>query len=389
MPSGACVVEYQGARGVVWRIKYRDAAGKQAMETIGAARDGVTRKKAEAELRERLVRVERKGYRKPAPVTFGAYAGRWFEEGEQRRRWKPATVRAYVFVRRRLEKAFGPMQLGAIRARDIAAFVSSHDGGASTVGRDLAILHAIFDSAQREELIDSNPASRAERPKQPRRKWRILEPREVPLVARAFTDARARRAFLTVTLTGIRRFELQGLRWRDVNLLEGTLRVVRSKSEEGERLIALPPTLANELVAHFAETPYKAERDLVFANPRVGSKLDDKWYKAEFDKALRSAGIADYVRPFHDMRHTALTNLAAAGASPIAVMATAGHRSMSTTNRYIHLAGVVFRDDAGALERRLLGAPDPALSTGSSTDLTSPEPFSGDVNGSVTAESAC
>jgi hypothetical protein len=36
-------------------------------------------------------------------------------------------------------------------------------------------------------------------------------------------------------------------------------------------------------------------------------------------------------------------------------MATAGHRSMSTTKQYLHLAGVVFRQDADALERRLLG----------------------------------
>ena len=62
MPSGACVIRYEGARGVSWRIKYADADGRQVMETVGAERDGVTRKQAEAELRERLVRVERKGY---------------------------------------------------------------------------------------------------------------------------------------------------------------------------------------------------------------------------------------------------------------------------------------------------------------------------------------
>jgi integrase len=322
------------------------------------------------------VRVERKGYRRPKPITFGSYAGKWFDEGEQRRQWKPATARAYKFVRGRLVDSFGPMALGAIRARDVAAFVASHKQGPSTVSRDLAILHAIFDSAEREELIDSNPATRVERPKQPRRRWRILEPREVPRVSRAFSDDRARRVFLTLALTGLRRFELQALRWRDVNMVEGTLRVVRSKSEEGERLLALPPTLVDELADHYTQTRYKGDNDFVFAHPKLGTKVDDKWYKARFDKALAAAGITDYVRPFHDMRHTALTNLAAAGASPIAVMATAGHRSMSTTNRYVHLAGVVFRDDAGALERRLLGG---ELSTPLSTHLASPEPVSPDL----------
>jgi hypothetical protein len=46
MPSGACVIPYYGKRGTVWRIKYRDADGRQVMETVGAERDGVTRKHA-------------------------------------------------------------------------------------------------------------------------------------------------------------------------------------------------------------------------------------------------------------------------------------------------------------------------------------------------------
>jgi hypothetical protein len=91
MPRGAAFVPYDGKRGRVWRIKYADATGKQVMETIGAESDGITRKTAEAELRDRLVKVERRGWRKPAPLSFGGYARTWFEEGKKRRRWKPST----------------------------------------------------------------------------------------------------------------------------------------------------------------------------------------------------------------------------------------------------------------------------------------------------------
>ena len=49
MPDGSCVIKYEGQRGVVWRIKYRDAAGKQVMETLGPAREGWTKRKAEAD----------------------------------------------------------------------------------------------------------------------------------------------------------------------------------------------------------------------------------------------------------------------------------------------------------------------------------------------------
>jgi integrase len=243
-------------------------------------------------------------------------------------------VRAYRFVRARLVEEFGPMPLASIRPRHVAEFASKSKHGASTVGRDLALLHAILDSAEREELIDSNPARRIERPKLPRRRWRLLAPAEVPVVARAFTDERARRVFLTLMLTGLRRSEVERLRWRDLDLLEGTLRVVESKSEEGERLVALPPTLQKELADHYATAAFRADSDYVFGHPQRGTRLDgSKWYPQQFRKALTAAGISDYIRPFHDARHASLTNLAATGASPLVVMATAGHRSMATTRR--------------------------------------------------------
>jgi integrase len=272
------------------------------------------------------------------------------------------------------------MPVGAIRPRHVVEYVKEHKQGASVVGRDLAILHAIFDSAGREELIESNPAKRVERPRQPRNRWRLLEPAEVRAVSAAFSDVRARRVFLTLTLTGLRRSELEALRWGHVSLSEATLRVVESKSEEGERLVALPATIVRELERHFADTNYRADSDYVFAHPTRGTRLDgSKWYPAAFKAALEKAGITDRVRPFHDQRHNALTTMAKAGSSPLAIMATAGHRSFSTTRRYLHLAGQTFQDDADALERRLLGVE-------SSTHLSAPEPISADFPTSETAK---
>jgi integrase len=162
------------------------------------------------------------------------------------------------------------------------------------------------------------------------------------------------------------------LRERHVNLVEGVLRVEESKAEEGERSIALPANLASRLADHYAASSYRSDDDYVFAHSQRGTPLNAKWYHGEFQTALAAAGIEGRVRTFHDMRHTALTNLAATGASPIAVMATAGHRSMQTTKQYLHLAGVVFRDDAAALERRLLGEHSPVES---STGLSEPQPI--------------
>jgi integrase len=83
-------------------------------------------------------------------------------------------------------------------------------------------------------------------------------------------------------------------------------------------------------------------------------------YRAEtFEKALRAAltasGIEGRVRAFHDLRHTAITNDAAAGANPVALMTKAGHADLKTTKTYMPMAGVVFGDEADRLEARLLG----------------------------------
>jgi integrase len=359
MPRGAAVIEYRGKRGTVWRIKYADADGKQAMETVGAERDGFTRKQAEAELRERLVRVERRAYRRPSPVTFAVYAATWFEEGKTRRRWAKRTVIQYRSILKRLGDTFGSMPLGAIRPRHVAEYVAEQGKQfeASTVSRDVSVLHDVFATAMREELIDSNPAAGAEHPKLARRRWRILEPVEIRKVAKAFDDEQARTIFLTLVLTGIRRHELQELRWRDVDLVDCVLRVRDSKTEEGIRAIALSPALAEALWQHERGSAYQGEDDRVFCHPERGTRYSEKLFAEQFRAALKAAGITDYVRPFHDLRHTSLTNEAASGSTPIALMAKAGHTDMKVTRRYLHLAGIVFPAEAQALERRLLGGP--------------------------------
>jgi hypothetical protein len=127
MPRGAAVIPYDGKRGRVWRIKYTDGDGRQVMETVGAERDGVTRKQAEGELRERLVRVERKGYRRPKRLTFAEYAATWLEKGATRRDWKPGTVRMLPL---RARASQGGVRADAARVGAAARRCGVHDGGA-------------------------------------------------------------------------------------------------------------------------------------------------------------------------------------------------------------------------------------------------------------------
>jgi integrase len=157
------------------------------------------------------------------------------------------------------------------------------------------------------------------------------------------------------------------LRWRNVHLADpdgAFLRVAETwvryrsdtpKSAAGERTVALGQRLASELFEHRGRTAFVGEDERVFCSPMRGTPFDVRRYTRTYRKALAKAGITDYVRPFHDLRHSSITNAAAAGTPPAALMARAGHSSFTTTQGYIDLAGETFREEADRLERRLWG----------------------------------
>jgi integrase len=120
-------------------------------------------------------------------------------------------------------------------------------------------------------------------------------------------------------------------------------------------------------------TSFDRDDERVFCHETRGTVYRAETFVAALTAALKAAGVAKEPCAFHDLRHTAITNDAAAGSSPIAVMTKAGHANMSTTKRYMHLAGVVFRDEAERLEDRLLGGIKFYPTEPTSADLTSPD----------------
>jgi integrase len=120
--------------------------------------------------------------------------------------------------------------------------------------------------------------------------------------------------------------------------------------------IPLGPVAAEALCSRYADTAYQDDDDRVLCHPQTGDPFDRKRYADTFRAALAKAKVNGRVRPFHDGRHTAITNGAAAGVSPAALQAWAGHADLSTTQRYIDLAGVRFQAEAELAEARMFGA---------------------------------
>jgi integrase len=111
------------------------------------------------------------------------------------------------------------------------------------------------------------------------------------------------------------------------------------------------------------------------------------------DRSARRGGIGrafcraalkwpDGFRPCHDLRVTGATNELLAGASKETLMVKLGHADFRTTQRYVNLAGVVFADEADALEARMNGG-----AVESSTDPVSPARISDDLPALGEAES--
>jgi len=384
-PKWGRVWRYEGPRGVVWRIRYQDATSRRILETLG--KEPVwDRRRAETELRRRLVDVERDGYRKPQKLTFSAFAERWLDEYLPGRGLKLTTTDNYrQTIRNHLLPAFGNHPLERLEREPelIDRYITQKArAGLSpkTINNHLLVLQGMLKTAIRWHLIRHNPVTDIERPRVEQPDLNVLTETEIARLWTAYTQLEAAepdpeqkqwwrfaRTLTFVALgTAMRRGELLALRWHDVQLLESHLRVrealVKSrftspKSRAGKRRIELGPRTNQLLADHWRHSDYTADDDLVFAHPAKGTPLDPARLAREHLKpALEHAGITKPVRPFHDLRHTALTHDAAAGNPMTYIQLRAGHSQASITERYIHAAQVQFAGAAARAEERMFGA---------------------------------
>jgi integrase len=381
------VWRYPGARGVVWRIRYRDASGRRVMETLGSEPEW-NASRAKAELKRRQVDVERAGYTRPDRVRLCDFAAEWLDDYLPARRLKATTVASYEGgIRAHLVPALGQLTLTELERHPemIDRFVARklREGlSPKTVTNQLLVLQLICKRAVRLRLMTRNPVTDVERPRIEQPEMSVLSEVEIARLWTAYgeleaeaevdteaTGARAAwwRLARTITFTALgtamRRGELLGLRWRDVQLLEGRLhvreafvngRATTPKSRASRRLIELGPRTTELLAEHYARTTFAGEDERVFCHPELGTPLDpSKLTRAYLQPALERAGITKPFRAFHDLRQTALTHEAAAGNPLVHVQMKAGHSQSQITERYIHAAQVLFPGAAAKGEARM------------------------------------
>jgi integrase len=388
-PKWGRVWRYQGTRGVVWRIRYRDASGRHILETLGKEPDW-TRQRAEKELRRRLVDVERDGYTKPETLTLAEFAARWQTDYLPGRGLKLTTLDNYrQTLNRHLLPALGHHTLTTLEHQPelIDRYITQKiQAGLApkTVHNQILVLQVMLKRAVRWRLIRHNPVHDCDRPRLHTPEMNVLTEPEIARLWTAYTQLenaaaentpidteqpawwRLARTLTFVALgTALRRGELLALQWRDVQLLDGHLtvrqalvkgRITTPKSRAGRRLIELGPHTKQLLTDHYTDTVYTGDDDYVFAHPSHGTPIDpSRLTREHLRPALKAAGISKPFRPFHDLRHTALTHEAAAGNPLTYIQHKAGHSQTQITERYIHAAQIQFTGAAARAEARMFG----------------------------------
>jgi integrase len=305
-----------------WWVSYVEASGERKKEKVTAS----TRTQAMTALSQIKTRIER-------DRILGVKAVSEMSTAELLKRFKTyqkAHLRPTTFVRLDgiLEtlKAALPTQIKEITRPTVANYIleRSKTVSAGTIAKEVSTLKHALRLAVEWELLTMNPAQGAKLPKQSEGRTRYLSPTEFKAALEAAPDW-MRAPIALAAFTGMRRGEILGLCWKDVDLANH--RVYLTETKNGTlRVVTL-----NELAVRVLQSlPVGAPGQLVF--PTVDAARLSVYTRRVF----ASVGIAD--ASFHSLRHTAASWLVMEGVDLYAVGQILGHKTPRMTQRYAHLS---------------------------------------------------
>ena len=203
----------------------------------------------------------------------------------------------------------------------------------ATVVRYLAALsHVLTVAVEDWGWLSENPVRNVRKPRQPPGRVRFLSSDELPRLLEACDQSTSSCLALVVLIalaTGMRRGEILGLRWTDVDLEHGVLRLEDTKNNERRQVPLLGRAL--DLLRVRAQPPHQPD-DRVFPGEIAGRPCD---ITKAWNTAVARAVLSDF--RFHDLRHTTASYLAMRGASLLEIGVVLGQKSTQMTKRYAHL----------------------------------------------------
>lgn len=342
MPKSLDGSIYRTPDGRRWfvRVQFKDAAGRSrqkkricltlsnAKETLKALRLEIERESSERKTYRELDRFFREKYVHPAR----------FVGGQKLSGFRQDTRTVERYLDRALE-FFADKEIDSITYADLVRYkerivsgrtVRGGQRSMSEINHHLRRLRRLFTVAVEQGWLPVNPFKRggplivesfeAERTRT------LSTVEETRLLAACDKWRKHLKPVIVFAIeTGLRRGEIQTLRWSSVNIEGRTVKIESLNSKTLKSRLVPLSLRAVETLTQLRQNSRKRQSDLVFG-------VSD--FKKAFNHACSNAGLSDV--HFHDLRHTAITRWLESGISPALAMKASGHSQMKTFLRYVN-----------------------------------------------------
>ncbi len=314
-----------------------------------------------------------------APDTVGGFLTDRWQRGIRQEVAESALSNYVSIVSTYVVPRIGDVRLSRLSTRQVEQLYvdllagGARDGGplsATTVGQVHRTLRRAFNDAIRWGLLNASPVTPAKVPRQDGRTMTVWTPAQSVAFLASVRGDRLFALWLVALHTGIRRGELAGLRWRDVDLVSGKVSIVVQRTTDGYRVVTVEPKAGSRRVVQLAAdvtAQVRAHRDrqaveraalgldgagpddAVFAD-EFGRPFHPQRLRRMFGRASERAGLPA-IR-LHDLRHTMATTALTAGIHPKIVQERLGHTTVAMTlDTYSHVTDTIQSAAAEELHR--------------------------------------
>ena len=345
-----------------------------------------TYSEAKAALRDFIDELERDKVQGRTSYTFKEYSDRFLEQRELRKEIAKSTLERQRSHFKAVSAHIGEAKLEAITPEMLNEMyiamlkgdtLSGRKAGGSYVNGIHDNIKLVFDKAVDEGLLVENPCLKADPPKMDTKAKRALKPDQAHLLI-AMLDERSPRdmAYLLAITMGLRRGEICGLSWKDVDFERGIVDISHSydnfgnlketKTKAGMRLLPLSDATREALLTHKAAQKAQFDRTNSFRHPwegyieidgdfpviagKYGNRVKPSSLSRWWTEDRAKYGLEGWC--LHELRHTYLTLLALNGVHPKVMQELAGHYSSQITmDIYTHVNMDAKREAVAAVSK--------------------------------------
>ncbi len=324
------------------------------------------------------IQAAQTGFTDAGKLTVRDFLSRWLDATAPT--LKPSTVRRYRdLIRLHVTPVLGNERLAKLAPADVQRLYADRlaAGLSPTSVRHVhGVLHRALGQAVRWGMVVRNVADAVDPPRRSTPEAKTWDAGQVRAFLAATVGDDLEPLWRLALLAGLRRGELLGLLWRDVDLDRSSLAVRRTlsrgaasrlepgepKTAAGRRQVALPASAVDALRRHrlrqverrLAAGPAWEDHEFVFAT-EAGRAIHPNTLASRFRKLTAAAGVPP-IR-FHDLRHTCATLLLTEGVHPKVVQERLGHADIGMTmNLYSHVTAGMQRDAADRLDAAIEAA---------------------------------